>query len=333
MTPRDASSRRARTVVLLLVAVGAILAAIGLSRRLLTPPPRPTAAARLAIPAVAPATAHAGGVEVTAATGTVEAQHDGRWLAVKPGDTVGSTDVVRTAPGATAVLRINAGTEIELRPGVEIGLGALGPEPAPAPEGGPDGGGHGAGAHVSLRRGKLLARVAGSDELAVTARDTRTTNSGPARFVVQADEKGRVSVAALAGNARFTAAGKSIALPEGTISAASAGAPPQDPERIPAEVLLNVAWPTPDRRDAEAAIGGHAAPASTITVRSGETTRTATTGPDGRFSIAVPMRGGKIPVEVEAEDLPGRTRQVSATVSRRGPPPALKAETTDLWKR
>ena len=151
--------------------------------------------------------------------------------------------------------------------------------------------------------------------------------------MVQADERGRVSVAALAGNARFTAAGKSVTVSEGTTTSASPGAPPQDPERIPAEVLLNVVWPTPDRHDAEAEIAGRAAPASTITVRSGDTAKVAATGPDGRFKVVMPLRPGKTPVEIEAEDLVGRTRQVSTTLSRRGPPPSLKPESTDLWKR
>jgi hypothetical protein len=257
---------------------------------------------------------------------------------VKAGDTLASTDVVRTAPGATAVLRLNVGTEIELRPGVEIGLGALGedgtePTPTSADAASAGGPGNGAAARLSLRRGKLLARVAGNEELAVSARDTRTTNTGPARFVVQADEHGRVSVAALAGNARFTAAGKSVTVAEGMTTSAPVGAPPQDPERIPAEVLLNVVWPTPDRHDAEAEIAGRAAPASTITVRSGDTSKVAATGPDGRFKVVMPLRPGKTPVEIEAEDLAGRTRQVSTTLSRRGPPPSLKPESTDLWKR
>ncbi len=341
MSPVSAGARTVGTILMLVIAVGAIVVAVGLSRHLLAPPSRPTASARRASAAGAiaiPAARTGGGVEVVAATGAVEAQHDGRWLAVKPGDTLGNTDVVRTAAGATAVLRLNAGTEIELRPGVEIGLGALGEdgaEPSGSSAGTPPapGAGPGAGARVNLRRGKLLARVAGSEALAVTARDTRTSNAGPARFVVQADERGRVSVAALAGSARFTAAGKSVTVAEGTTTAAAAGAPPQDPERIPAEVLLNVAWPTPDRHDAETEIGGRAAPSSTITVRTGDSARVAAAGPDGRFSVLVPLRAsGKTPVEIEAEDLSGRTRQVSTTLSRRGPPPALKPETTDLWK-
>jgi hypothetical protein len=42
---------------------------------------------------------------------------------------------------------------------------------------------------------------------------------------------------------------------------------------------------------------------------------------------------GKNAVEVKVEDLGGRTRQASATLLRRGPPPALTPEATDLWKK
>ena len=109
MTPQ--SSRSARTIILLLVTAGAIGVAIVVSRQLLTPP-RPVAGSQPAASSRTVVDRPAGGVEVSAATGTVEAQHDGRWVPVKAGDTLASTDVVRTAPGATAVLRLNVGTEI-----------------------------------------------------------------------------------------------------------------------------------------------------------------------------------------------------------------------------
>jgi hypothetical protein len=48
----------------------------------------------------------------------------------------------------------------------------------------------------------------------------------------------------------------------------------------------------------------------------------------------VPVGSGKTPVEVEAEDLMGRTRQAGNTLTKRPPPPpALTPEATDLWKR
>ncbi len=251
--------------------------------------------------------------EVESATGTVEAQRAGRWLPIKRGDQLTRSDVVRTAAASTAVLRLAAGTEIELRAGVEIGLDRL--------AGGPT---------VDLRRGRVLARVGGAETLAFTARETRTVNEGPARFVVRADEQGRVSVAALEGKTRFTAGGKSVALAAGTTSSSVRGAPPDDPERIAEEVLLNVVWPSAEHHGAEAEIAGRAAPSTVVLVNGAA----AEMGADGRFTAKVRLREGKNVVHVDAEDVAGRTRRDQSTLVRRSSePPMLAPETGDLWKK
>jgi len=266
-----------------------------------------------AAPAPVPAPAEGTTFEVAAADGTVEAQRAGRWVPLKRGDTLTRSDVVRTAASSTAVLRLATGTEIELRAGVEIAVDRL-----PG------------GASVDLRRGKVLARVGGNDALSVKARETRTTNEGPARFVVLADARGQVSVAALEGKAQFSAAGKSVALSAGTSSTSKAGAPPEDPERIPEEVLLRVVWPAGERHGEEAELTGRAAPSSTVSVNG----RPAAVGPDGQFTATIPLHDGKNPVDVVAEDLAGRTRRDAAIVVKRpAHAPKLTPEVTDLWKK
>jgi hypothetical protein len=309
-------SRKLGTAALLSLALGALVVAAVVSRGFLAtrPPAAPLSPMKASVP-VAPARDEATGTfQVAAATGTVEVQRAGQWLAIKNGDTLTRNDVVRTAPGARAVLRLSAGTEIELRERVEIGLDRLA-----------------SGAAVDLRRGKVVAHVTGAEGLEIISRDTKTANEGPAHFVVLSDERGRVSVAALSGKAKFTAGGKSLTVPEGTESSAEAGAAPRDPERIPEEVLLEVVWPAGEQRHAAetSEISGRAAPSSFVTVNG---TRT-TVGADGHFTATVQLRTGKNPVAVEAEDLGGRTRQASGTVVRRGPPPPLTPETTDLWKK
>ncbi len=309
-------SRKLGTVLLVASGLVALGAAAIVSRRFLALAPRPAPpVAALAPPsAAAPRPPEEALFQVTAATGTVEAQRGGLWLPIKKGDTLTRSDVVRTAAGGRAVLSLSAGTEIELRERVEIELDRLAK-----------------GATVDLRRGKVVARVSGNEGLEITSRDTRTANEGPAHFVVLSDERGRVSVAALSGQARFTAGGKSLILPEGTQSSSEAGAAPSDPERIPEEVLLEVVWPAAEQRHgvAETEVQGRAAPSSVVTVNG---TR-ATVGADGHFTATVPLRTGKNAVDVAAEDLSGRTRQTSATLVRHGAPPALTPESTDLWKK
>jgi hypothetical protein len=296
--------------VLLVIGAGAALFVATRVSRLLFERPvhQPGVAGR-------PPGAEDGGVfQVMAAEGQVDAYRDGRWIAVQRGDLLTRDDVVRTVPASRAVLRLG-GTEIELREKVEIRLDRLSP----------------AGASVDLRRGKVVARVsAPSDALAITARETRTSNEGPAHFVVMADEHGVVSVAALAGAARFAAAGKTVTVPAGSETRSRPGLPPDDPEKIPEEVLLQVVWPAAEKHAETAVLSGRAGTSALVTVN-GVPTPVA---PDGRFSATVPLREGSNVVEVQTEDVAGRTRRESTTLVRRPVrPPRLAPEPVELWKK
>jgi hypothetical protein len=255
--------------------------------------------------------------QVVSANGQVDAYRDGRWIAIHKGDLLTRDDVVRTVPGANAVLRLSAGGEIELREKVEIRLDRL----------------SAAGSTVDLRHGKVVARVGGDarDTLAITARETLTSTEGPAHLVVQADEHGQVSVAALKGTARFAAAGKTVVLAEGTQTRSShAGAPPDDPEKIPEEVLLRVVWPEGEHHSDRATIEGHVTSASLVTINGAPTA----VGEDGKFRAAISLREGANRVRVQAEDLAGRTRGATGTITRRPTrPPKLATEPRELWKK
>ena len=312
-------NRRLPTATLLALGLVAVAGAALVSRRYLAPLPVRSMAATTPRaeppPSPAPAAPPAGTFQVTLATGTVEAQRAGQWVPIQNGDTLTRTDVVRTAPGARAVLRLSAGTEIELRERVEIGLDRL-----PS------------GASLDLRHGKVVAHVSGDEGLEITSHDTRTANEGPAHFVVLSDERGRVSVAALSGKARFSAGGKSLIVPEGTQSSSEAGGAPSDPERIPEEVLLEVVWPSAEQRHttAEMQVHGRAARASVVTVNGAPTP----VGTDGQFTATVPLETGKNTIQVRSEEVSGRAREAAATIVRRNAPrPALTPEATDLWKK
>jgi hypothetical protein len=319
----SAANRRLGTVALVATAIGAVAAGAVVSQRLLRPAAGhggfgpPPAADKPSLAAAIPAPTDATGTfQVATATGKVAVQRAGIWQTVHQGDTLARTDVVRTAAGSGAVLRLSAGTEIELRAGVEIALDQL-----PG------------GASVDLRRGKVFARVSNAGALAITSHETRTANEGPARFVVLADEHGRVSVAALEGSASFSAAGKTVKLPAGTASSSLAGGPPDDPEHVSEDVLLSVVWPTMEAHKDHADIKGRAAPSSSVTVHAPNATETATVRDDGTFAVTIPVTDAKTPVQVEAEDLVGNIRRASTTLSRRqASAPVLKPEATDLWK-
>jgi len=313
-------SRRAGTIILAVGIVGGLAAASQLSHLLFERPPR------VPSPALAPASVgltetpppaadDAGVFQVTAAEGGIDVFREGRWIPIQRGDVLTSADVVRTAVAGRAVLRLAAGTEIELREHVEVRLDRL----------------SAAGASVDLRRGKVVARVSvSSDKLTITTRDTRTANDGPAHFVVMSDEHGQVSVAALKGTARFAAAGKTVIVPEGNETRSRLGEPPDDPEKIPEDVLLQVVWPTGERHGDTATLQGRTARAALVTVNGSP----ISVAPDGRFAAVVPLREGSNLVDVEAEDVAGRTRQASGTLVRRpARPPKLAPEPAQLWKK
>jgi hypothetical protein len=310
--------RRARVVGNLLLAagvVGALFGASRLSHLLFERSPHGPGAAPSA-PGTPPVSGDEAGIfQVTAADGQVDAYRDGRWIAIQRGDLLTRDDVVRTVVGARAVLRLSVGTEIELRERVEIRLDRLST----------------AGARVDLRRGKLVARVASAgDALAITARETRTSNEGPAHFVVMADEHGQVSVAAIKGTARFAAAGMTVAVPEGTQTRSRLGEPPEDPEKIPEEVLLQVVWPAVETHADTASVEGRVGRSALVTINGAP----AVVAPDGRFAAEVPLREGPNVVNVETEDLSGRTRRAAATLQKgRTRPPKLAPVPAQLWKQ
>jgi hypothetical protein len=255
--------------------------------------------------------------QVAEATGRVEAHRGGRWVLISRGDVLTQDDVVRTSNGR-ALLKIGLGTEIELRDRVEVRLDSISR----------------AGASLDLRRGKLVARVGHADSnLVVTAANTRTVNdrSAPARFVVLADDRGQVTVAATEGAARFESAGHVVVVPAGQLTRAEAGQAPADPETIPEEIFLTVTWPTKESRDDDRIpIGGRVDPRSLVRVNGVPAEPDA----NGRFAAAVPVHDGSNPVEVEVEEISGRIRVERGEV-RKIPtrPPELEPVKTELWTR
>jgi Glucodextranase, domain B/FecR protein len=249
-----------------------------------------------------------------ASHGEVEAFRDGQWSPIPRGDLLQSTDVVRTSPGARAVLSLGASTEIELKENVEIRLDRLSKTEV----------------SVDLLRGKVFARVPrAGDHLTVTASDTRTSNDGPTHFIVKADEAGRVSVAATEGRVRFLAGGKEVIVREGTETRSERGGVPAEPERIPEAVLLRVVWPEAERHAAKVPVMGSVNPSSAATING----TPVPVGPNGQFSASIVLQPGSNEVKIEAEDLAGRRIDNTATLVRvPARPPDLTAVPTPLWK-
>ena len=249
---------------------------------------------------------------VAALQGEVEALQNGQWYVVRAGHLLSTKDVIRTKVGARALLR-RGSIELELRDNMDLRLDELEKETARV---------------GLLRGGKVSASVGGeSEHVEITALHTKTSNIGASRFVVSLSPSGKVNVATSEGAARFSGKGKEVIVPGGSTSAALSDQAPSDPEPIPQEILLSVIWPEDDRVGKQARIKGKAQFSSRVNVNGVETE----VGPDGSFRATVPLKVGKNRVQVDAEDIVGRTKSIDRVVTRSSPPPTLEVTDQDVW--
>ena len=249
---------------------------------------------------------------VAALQGEVEALQNGQWYVVRAGHLLSSKDVIRTKPGARALLR-RGSVELDLRDNMDLRLEDLEQETARV---------------GLLRGGKVSATVGGNKEhVEITALHTKTANVGAARFVVSLSPSGKVNVATSEGAARFSGKGKEVIVPSGSASSAMPDEAPTDPEPIPQEILLSVIWPEDDRVVAQAKIKGKAQPSSRVNVNGAETEVDA----NGTFRANVPLKIGKNHVQVDAEDILGRTKSVDKEIVRAANPPTLEPTDQELW--
>lgn len=249
---------------------------------------------------------------VTRLQGEAETLQNGQWYVVRAGQLLSTKDVLRTKSNARATLR-RGSMELELPDNTDVRLEDLAE----------------ATARVGLLRGRRLSASVGNetDQLEITARDTRAQNLGAAHFIVSMSEAGKVSVAAKEGSARFEAKGKTVVLAPGSSSTAEPNEPPSAPEPIPPELLLSVIWPEDDRVVDESLIKGVATASTQINING----RPAAVGRDGAFSVKVPLKTGKNRIQVDAEDIVGRKKTVEKTIIRSVPAPILEPSGDELW--
>ena len=297
--------------ILVLVLVVAVLAiATALSRRFFEERKPEMPAGLSPVPPVTPE-GNLNMFRVTALQGDVEALQNGQWYVVRAGHLLSTKDVIRTKLGARALLR-RGSVELELRDNMDLRLDDLEKETA----------------SVGLLRGKVLASVGGGKEhVEITAANTKTSNVGASRFVVSLSPSGKVNVATSEGAARFAGKGKEVVVPGGSVATALPDQAPTDPEPIPQEILLSVIWPEDDRLDGQARIKGKAQASSKVNVNGVETE----VGPDGTFRAAVPLKVGKNHLQIDAEDIMGRSKSVDRVVTRAAPSPTLVPAKQELW--
>jgi len=304
------SARRDRAVFWALVAL--VIGAAGgayvvlLGRGPGTPPP-PVAAPRPPPPVDVP-------LRVTEVQGAVEIERAGVRRPAKLGDVLATSDALVTAPGAS--VRIASATyEFKVEE-----IGRFGVEQATS-----------ASSRFRLDRGLVSARV---DEDPSRAVEISAAKSAVARTTggeLQVSSSGQVvAVAVRRGGARFTSAGETVEVGAGQRTSAAAEGAPSAPSAIPAEVLLEVAWPeerVTNRR--KIPVSGRYVPGGLVVIGGA----TMEVQPDGRFKGTVELKEGE-------QRLTARARAAGVYSEARGPPlvldtraPDARFDTGGLWDK
>ena len=308
--------RRLASSVALVAAVGAVLVVATVFSRYLfeRPAPRPAAPILRGRPIITRPEAVKGNLfRVAAIEGRVLVLYRDQWSLVAAGDYLSLQSELRTVGESRALLR-RAGAEVEVRENVQIRLGELADQTARID---------------LLSGGQLRAAVANDGQrVEIAAEQTATRNLGPARWVVSVGTKGRVHVAAGAGQVGFKAQGKEVTVAGGQESFAQRGMSPSEPRPIPPELLLSVYWPQPRAGTLEGTVRGKTRPSSRVRVNG----TSVPVEDDGRFAAPVPLRVGENPLSVESQDVDGRKKKVETVIKRQPGAPLLESTKEDLWR-
>ncbi len=169
------------------------------------------------------------GLAVASVTGPVELRRDGSvtWAAVRPGETIGLRDALRTGTGGAAVLELDDHTTIWMWPESEVAAERL----------------DSALARVGVEGGRLdLSVPDGPRRVEVIARGGATAATQGARFSVIVDGAHVATVATRAGNVDVVSGNGQVRVPPGMQATAIPGTPTVL-SPIPRELLLSVDWP------------------------------------------------------------------------------------------
>ncbi|MFT3916366.1 MAG: hypothetical protein QM704_20510 [Anaeromyxobacteraceae bacterium] len=304
------SARRDRLVFWALVALvvgaagGAYVVLLGRAPGA-PPPPRP-AAARPPPEDVR--------IRVTEVQGAVEIERGGVRRPARLGDELVASDALVTAPGASVKI-VSPTYEFKVEE-----IGRFGVEQATSES-----------SRFRLDRGLVSARVDEDPSRAVEIASARSAVARTTGGELQVSSSGHVvAVAVRRGAARFTSGGQSVEVAAGQRTAASAEGTPSAPTAIPADVLLEVAWPEEritNRR--KIPVSGRTVPGGVVVIGGA----TMEVQPDGRFKGTVELKEGE-------QRLVARARAAGVYAEARGPPvvldtraPDARFDTGGLWDK
>jgi len=285
-------------VVLLVILAGLLLV------NLLVPPPQASAS-----PARVRLVTLVGQVEVRPA-------RSDHWQPARLGQQLQADDEIRTGMFSEATLLVSDTSSVVVSPNSSFVVGS-------------DFVRH---SSFELARGQISAAIPatnkrqykfhsrGSDAVASTSRG---------EFDMATDGRGTVVVDTRRGRVEVQARGRKVVLRKGRRSTVRPGKPPTAAMPIPSSVALQVKWPPAKLDRTRATVSGRTSAGALVMVNG----LAVYAGPDGSFTVEVPLRQGKNRLVVNASDPSGHTaRRESGTIQVDTRPPRVRVDAKDLWK-
>ncbi len=236
----------------------------------------------------------------------------GEWTVAATGETLKSSDAVKTADGAYAVLVGGEAYEVRMEAGTEVAVSELSDSIS----------------KLLLESGMATARVKGAAkhtfEVKATGSEARASTRG-GEFTISSNGLGTVAVGTRDGVTEFEGGGKVVLVNAGYQSLVVPGKKgPSEPTPIPADLLLSVKVPQGNLEKPIAVIRGHVAPGSRVDVNG----HIVKVDQDGEFKHTIKLVDGNNPIITRAVSV-GGTSKVS-----RDKVPWLRGTKvdSDLWK-
>jgi hypothetical protein len=232
-------------------------------------------------------------VEVVSVRGRVERRGSGEkeWQAVTPGDRLHKDESVKTAKDASARLKVDEKSEIDLTPRSELTVREISDTVH----------------RFKLERGKIGVDydVSGARVLKIESEKSDAVAEATAgKFVVQ-NSAGIVSVATTTGEVKLTAKDKTVAVTAGKTSKVLPGKAPLTVQPIPVSVMLRVAKPKKRiQRKRFTVVRGRTDVGARVRVND----IPALVDLNGRFMVTVPLRNGRNKLVVVTEDVAGNVK-------------------------
>lgn len=247
--------------------------------------------------------------------GSLERLVEGQWLPVTAGAHLVASDRIRATSPGRVVIASDDGARVELLNEVDVSVSLLTRSLT----------------ELELREGRVRADLGDGSNVALRIRSSGAVAEGRGgAFTVFADGGGMVAVASETASVRLMAHDREVEVLAGQQSVVQAGAQPSDPEAIPEEVFLHVAWPEERlRRDRRVVVRGRVDPGSEVVI-GGQRPRIAA---DGAFEAAVELDAGPNQISVSARDPSGRSREErSPRIEVRNRPPRLEVVGEGIWR-